>query len=55
VADGTASGLIRQQPGAGLTVGSSGKAAVGEYTAPNPFECKVTNVRVKATAATKEK
>ncbi|HEV2972560.1 MAG TPA: sulfatase-like hydrolase/transferase [Pirellulales bacterium] len=55
VAEGMANGLIRQQPGAGLTVGSSGKAAVGEYTAPNPFEGKVTNVRVKATAAAKEK
>ena len=55
VAEGTASGLIRQQPGAGLTVGSSGKAAVGDYTVPNPFEGKVTNVRVKATAATKDK
>jgi arylsulfatase A len=55
VAEGTANGLIRQQPGAGLTVGSSGKAAVGDYSAPNPFEGKVTNVRIKATAATKEK
>jgi arylsulfatase A-like enzyme len=55
VAEGTANGLIRQQPGAGLTVGSSGKAAVGDYTAPNPFEGKVTNVRVKATATVKEK
>jgi hypothetical protein len=42
-------------PGAGLTVGSSGKAAVGEYSVPNPFGGKVANVRVKATAAAKEK
>jgi arylsulfatase A-like enzyme len=51
VAEGNASGLIGQQPRAGLSVGSAGQAAVGDYTAPNPFPGKVINVRVKATAA----
>ena len=55
VAEGNAGGLIRQQPQAGLTVGSAGQVGVGEYEVPNSFKGKVTSVRVKATAATKEK
>ena len=53
VAEGKAAGLISQQPRAGLSVGSAGAAAVGDYAAPNPFAGKVTNVRVKATAVHK--
>ena len=55
LAEGNAGGLIRQQPQAGLTVGSAGQVAVGEYQVPNSFKGKVTSVRVKAAAATKEK
>jgi arylsulfatase A len=54
VAEGKASGLIRQQPRAGLTVGSAGKTAVGDYDVPNPFQGKVTNVRIKAAAASSD-
>ena len=48
VANGKIDGLIASQPAAGLWVGDTGRAAVGDYTAPNPFKGKVTNVRVKA-------
>jgi len=48
VADGKAGGLIAQQPAGGLWIGETGRGAVGDYTAPNPFKGKVTNVRVKA-------
>jgi arylsulfatase A len=52
VAEGKAGGLISEQPGAGLIVGSSGgRAGVGDYVPPNPFHGKVTNVRVKTGAA----
>ncbi len=51
VADGKAGGLIAQQPAGGLWVGETGRAAVGDYTAPNPFKGKVENVRVKVGAA----
>ncbi len=47
VAEGKVAGLIRPQPGNGLWVGESGRGAVGDYTAPNPFKGKVANVRVK--------
>ena len=47
VAEGKAAGLIQQQPRAGLSIGASGRAAVGDYVAPNTFQGKVSNVRVK--------
>lgn len=47
VAEGKTGGLIGQQPAAGLLVGTAGRAAVGDYTAPNPFKGKVTNARIK--------
>ncbi len=50
VAEGKAAGLISQQPRAGFSVGTGGRGAVGNYTAPDPFKGKVTNVRVKTTA-----
>lgn len=50
VAEGKAAGLIQQQPKAGLSVGSAGHAAVGNYLAPNPFKGKVSNVRIKTIA-----
>jgi hypothetical protein len=50
VADGKAAGPIPTQPKAGFFVGKAGKAAVGDYEAPDPFAGKVTNVRVKAKA-----
>ena len=50
VADGKAAGLIPQQPGAGFSVGTAGRGAVGDYVTPDPFPGKVTNVRVKAIA-----
>jgi arylsulfatase A len=50
VAEGKAAGLIAEQPRAGLWVGTTGNGAVGDYAAPNPFNGKVSNVRVKATA-----
>ena len=50
VAEGKAEGPIVPQPRAGLLVGDTGPATVGNYVAPNPFNGKVSNVRVKATA-----
>jgi arylsulfatase A-like enzyme len=50
VAEGKAAGLIPQQPKAGFSVGMAGHGAVGDYTTPDPFDGKVSNVRVKATA-----
>jgi arylsulfatase A-like enzyme len=50
VAEGRAAGLIQQQPRAGLSVGTAGHATVGDYVAPNPFQGKVSNVRVKTAA-----
>ncbi len=50
VAEGKAAGPIPQQPKAAFSVGTAGRAAVGEYVAPNRFDGKITNVRVKATA-----
>jgi len=47
VAEGKAAGPIGQQPAAGLFVGMSGKAAVGDYTPPAVFKGKVSNVMVK--------
>jgi arylsulfatase A-like enzyme len=46
--EGQAPGVIQKQPGEGLTVGNDGRAAVGEYTAPNEFTGKVENVSVRA-------
>ena len=46
VAEGRASGLIPTQPGDGLTIGNDGKAAVGDYDAPNAFAGKIENVKV---------
>ena len=48
VAEGKAAGLIRPQPGNGLSVGDTLRNAVGDYASPNPFKGKVENVRVKA-------
>jgi len=50
VAEGKAAGLIPQQPRAGFSVGTAGRGAVGNYVAPNPFNGKITNVRVKTAA-----
>ena len=50
VAEGKAAGLIQQQPRAGFSVGSAAFGAVGDYVPPDPFDGKVTNVRVKTTA-----
>ena len=51
VAEGKASGgLIMEQPKAGLFVGGTAKAVVGDYTAPFTFAGKISNVRVKAVA-----
>jgi arylsulfatase A len=50
VAAGKAAGVIQEQPKAAFSVGSAGRAAVGNYTAPNPFPGKVSNVRVKTIA-----
>jgi len=53
VAAGKADGLIPQQPRAGFSVGTAGRGPVGDYVAPNPFNGKITNVRVKTTAVHK--
>ena len=45
--EGKVDALIANQPAEGLTVGSDGKGAVGEYTAPNDFTGKVENVTVQ--------
>jgi arylsulfatase A len=51
VAEGKAAGLIPQQPRAGLWVGTAGLGrGVGDFVAPDRFDGKVTNVRVKTTA-----
>jgi arylsulfatase len=50
VAEGKAAGPIPQQPKAGFLVGRAGGGVVGNYVAPNPFNGKVSNVRVTATA-----
>jgi arylsulfatase A-like enzyme len=47
VGEGHVPGLIASQPGDGFTVGSDGRSAVGEYPAPNAFNGKVENVRVR--------
>ena len=44
--EGVAPGLIANQPGRGLSVGSNSRA-VGDYTAPNPFLGKIENARVE--------
>jgi hypothetical protein len=50
VAEGKAGGLITDQPRAGLSVGETAKATVGDYTAPFTFAGKIANVQVKAAA-----
>jgi arylsulfatase A-like enzyme len=45
--EGKAATLLKRQPREGLTVGSDGKGAVGEYTAPHEFSGKVENVSVQ--------
>lgn len=50
VAEGKAAGLIPQQPRGGFSVGKSSAGAVGDYESPNPFNGKVTNVRVSTAA-----
>lgn len=42
--EGKLSGLFSKQPGEGLSIGSDGKGAVGEYEAPNEISGKATNV-----------
>jgi hypothetical protein len=42
-----------QQPRAGFSVGTAGRGAVGNYVTPDPFNGKITNVRVKTTAVHK--
>jgi hypothetical protein len=46
IGEGRAPGLLRSEPGEGLTVGDDGNAAVGEYTAPNKINGTVQNVTV---------
>lgn len=48
VGQGKVAGLLARKPGEGLTVGNDGDAAVGDYTAPHPFNGTVTNVVVSA-------
>jgi hypothetical protein len=48
VGEGHAPGPINAQPQRGLTIGSDGSAAVGEYKAPNTFAGKLENVSVRA-------
>jgi len=45
--EGKAAALLKRQPREGLTVGSDGKGAVGEYKAPYQFSGKVENVSVQ--------
>jgi hypothetical protein len=45
VAEGRAPGLIQKQPARGLTVGRD-EGAVGDYPSPNPFNGKISNVRL---------
>lgn len=47
VGEGKAPGPIHGQPQRGLTVGSDGSAAVGEYKAPNQFAGKLESVSVR--------
>ncbi|MFT3995840.1 MAG: sulfatase-like hydrolase/transferase [Asticcacaulis sp.] len=44
--EGKVAGLIPQQPGQGLSVGSDGEGAVGEYEAPHALQGHVGNVRI---------
>ncbi|MGC4013894.1 MAG: sulfatase-like hydrolase/transferase [Luteolibacter sp.] len=48
VGQGKLAGLLTRKPGEGLTVGNDGDAAVGDYTAPAPYNGKVANVVVSA-------
>ena len=47
VASGKPAALIKRQPKEGLTIGSDGKAPVGDYEAPHAFSGKVENVKVE--------
>lgn len=51
VAEGKAAGSIPSQPRAGLAVGTTGRNGVTDAELPATFAGKVSNVRVKATAA----
>jgi arylsulfatase A-like enzyme len=44
--EGKLAQLIARQPAEGLTIGSDGKGAVGDYPAPNDFKGSVANVTV---------
>jgi arylsulfatase A-like enzyme len=46
VAHGKAAGLFTVQPMDPLSIGEDTRSAVGDYTAPNPLEGKVENVKV---------
>ena len=46
VGEGKVAGLIKRQPGQGLTVGSDGGTPVGDYAAPHAFSGEVRQVRV---------
>jgi arylsulfatase A-like enzyme len=50
VAEGRAAGPIPRQPMGGFNVGDNGQGAVGDYEIPNPFDGKITNVRVQTSA-----
>jgi arylsulfatase A-like enzyme len=50
VAQGKAPGPIPKQPMGAFNVGNNGKGAVGDYEIPNPFDGKITNVRVQTRA-----
>ena len=47
VANGKSAALIKRQPKEGLTIGSDGKAPVGDYEAPHALSGKVENVKVE--------
>jgi arylsulfatase A-like enzyme len=46
VAENKLDGILASQPAEGLTIGSDGRGAVGEYQAPHTFQGKVTNANV---------
>lgn len=45
VAEGRAPGLIQKRPARGLTVGRD-EGSVGDYSSPNPFNGRISNVRL---------
>ncbi|MEZ6130717.1 MAG: PQQ-binding-like beta-propeller repeat protein [Planctomycetaceae bacterium] len=54
VADGTATGLLQNDPAQGLEVGGDDQSAVGDYESPNPFSGVIDEVRLYFDAATAE-